>query len=70
MAGTDGAEEEEHGAARRSMRRRSGQGRRGTKDRGREGITLKSRLSCRANVSTSNQCPKGGFNKTYKSKNK
>jgi hypothetical protein len=41
MAGTAGAEEEEHGAARRSMRRRIGQGRRGTKDRGREGITSK-----------------------------
>jgi len=52
------------------MTRRSGQGRRGERDRGREGITLKAQTSYCAEKKTSIQCPKGGFNKTYKSKSK
>jgi hypothetical protein len=70
MAGTDGTEEAEHGTTRRSMRKTSGQGRRGTKDRGREGITLIAQTSCRANVKTSIQSPKGGFKQSIKKQSK
>jgi hypothetical protein len=40
------------------------------KDGGISKITLKFQLSCRANVSTSNQCPKGGFKQSIKKQNK
>jgi hypothetical protein len=70
MAGTDGTEEEEHGTTRRSMRRTSGQGRRGERDRGREGITSKAQTSYCAEKKTLIQSPKGGFNQSIKKQNK